>query len=356
MSTHTRNDFRRIVNEQQDGICIIPWCDESIQDAHHIIERELWDDGGYIPDNGAGVCGLHHKFAEENHIPPQAFWKWRTIDDPPLPDGISTTNVNKWGDELDYPPWKEHRERIKYPSTRHLPFSHVGDADDTYHRSVESFLGVPLVILEKMDGSNAMLMKDIDEPVRARNGREAEHDSFDLLKDLYWNENIHEKIPETVQVFGEWLYEKHSIHYGCDCNDSDCDVGKPLTANLRKSEPTDERAYFQIFGVYDMELDYWLSWPFTVEISQELGFPTAPVLLQAPNDDSPSYTRRNVFYNEIIDESESVVNRGGEGLVVRSKFPYHYGQFSERVGKYVRENHVKTDKHWSIQSNPRNKL
>lgn len=340
----TRKEFREQCFNRDNHTCVVPWCDEDAEDAHHIIERAEWEDGGYIPQNGASVCEKHHRHAEENEIPPQAFWLWIGIDNPITPSQYGL-HINKWGDSFDVPPWKEHRERIKYPSSRHLPFSNIGDKDDTYYRNVDTFLDIPLVMTHKIDGSNAMIIKDIDNPVRARNGKQANHDSFDLLKDMYWDRNLHEKMTDNIQVFGEWTYAKHSIHYGCDCEEECVDIGPNLSDLVGVD---DERAYFQVFGVYHMEYDIWLSWPKVEEVADELGLPTVPVIYVEENDE-PTYTNKNMLYDEVYNEARKVVDNGGEGIVIRTKYPYHYGQFEMKLGKYVRKNHVKTDKHWKNQ-------
>ena len=36
---------------------------------------------------------------------------------------------HEWGEPPDTAPWEELRDFHKYPSSRHLPFSHVGDED-----------------------------------------------------------------------------------------------------------------------------------------------------------------------------------------------------------------------------------
>jgi hypothetical protein len=109
---------------------------------------------------------------------------------------------------------------------------------------------------------------------------------------------------------------------------------------------TDNRAYFQVFGVYHTEYDLWLSWPSVVEIAHELGFPTVPVVTMTNDHDEGEYTHPQNFIRDILTYGESIVDDGGEGLIVRSKFPFHYGQFGTKLGKYVRPNHVKTAEHW----------
>jgi hypothetical protein len=357
MTNLNRQAFRRTGFNRDNQTCVVPYCEADAEDAHHIIERSVWDGGGYVPDNGASVCSYHHKAAERNLIPPQAFWMWIGVLTPPLPETVNSMYINKWAESYSQPPWKQYRQRIKYPSTRHLPFSHIGDDDDTYFRSVKSFLDVPLVITHKLDGSNAMLIKDTDEPVRARNGSHADHESFDQLKQLYWECEIHEQLPENIQVFGEWMHEKHSIHYGCDCADHCEDQGPPLDTLARGRYADQRQAYFFVFGVYNTGYDLWLSWPSTVRIAESLGFPTSPVIKQSDREDEPLYTNEGQFYHDVNGLAESVVSEGGEGIVVRRKYPFHYDQFSDSVGKYVRRNHVKTgEKHWRSQDHPVNNI
>lgn len=349
----TRNDFRQACVQRDDGECLIPTCDKPVTtdpegpgEVHHIIERKLWDDGGYFPDNGACVCNEHHRLAEDNVIPPQAFWQWADLPKT-LPVSVDSEehgwNVNKWGEPLEYPPWEAFRDYIKYPSTRHLPWSHERDDDDTAHDSIEFLTGYPLIATVKMDGGNCMLVKDTDEPIRARNGRQADKEHFDMAKQWYWNNNLYQEIPEYMQVFGEWLYAKHSIHYGCDCEEECEDVGPPL------------RDYFQVFGMYDTRYNLWLSWHETVELATEWGLTMAPYATDVYGElyfDEP-YEAWDVLY----DLSQKVVDDGHEGIVVRSAHPFHYGQIDERLGKYVRPGHVKDgETHWSKRPLVQNNL
>lgn len=354
--TQNRKSFRETVFDRDNNRCIVPWCESPADDAHHIIERELWNDGGYIPNNGASVCNHHHKYAESNEIPPQAFYMWAGIENPPLPECINSKNVNKWGEEFDMPSWKNLRERIKYQSSRHLlPLYWYDDTlaqerienDDTGLTSLESFVGIPLVITHKMDGSNTMLVKDRQNPVRARNGTTPTEDMKLLYKDggLYWKQEVYEKLPNRLQVFGEWLYAKHSIHYGGNQADEE-DRGPRLSELV---DIDDDRAYFQIFGVYDKKLDMWLSWPETEKVANVLGFPTTPVIYCENEHDKATFETEHEARTTLTKYAKEVIDNGGEGVVVRSKFPFHYSQFERKLGKYVRENHVKTDEHWKHQ-------
>jgi len=367
----SRQDFREQVCKRDGGECIVPSCSSNVTpepnepgEQHHIIERELWEDGGYILKNGASVCSRHHQYAETNDIPPQAFWWWIGIKSPSTPNRVDTWQVNKWGDEFKTPAWEDLREYIKYQSTRHLMplYWHDDETvaqertehDDTGLQTIDDFVDVPLVIMHKMDGGNMMLVNDQDTPVRARNGSSSK-DTMELMyDDLYWRNEVHEKISERIQVFGEWLWAKHSIHYGCDCDDECDDVGPALTTLV---DYDDERAYFQIFGVYDTDLNLWLSWPEVKQVAEKLAFPTVPVIYEEDDADEATFKTEAEARRTLIKHARNVIDNGGEGIVVRSKFPYHYCEFGRRVGKYVRENHVDDDeKHWSKRNVKVNQL
>lgn len=352
-----RSWFREACVRRDDATCVVPWCGEAVDtdpsgdgEIHHIIERKLWDDGGYIPENGACVCNTHHRYAETNYIPPQAFWCWLGVSSPTLPDSVDSHHINKWGEPMETPPWSSLRDHIKYPSTRHLlpcywqsersTAEERTERDDTGMTSTAPFVGVPFVVSVKMDGSNAMLVKDSENPVRARNGKHADHESFDMLKQEYWEKDVYSSLNENIQIFGEWMYAKHSIHYGCEC-DSGCEEPCESTG-----PPLDDSFY--VFGAYDTDYDVWLSWAETRWWANEIGFSMPPIVGESVLDTTVKDSTQE-FVQYITEESERIVDLGHEGTIVRTTFPFHYGQFGERVGKFVRPNHVRTDEHWSHQ-------
>lgn len=361
----SRDEFRERGLERDDGECVVPWCDSKADEVHHIIERSLWSDGGYYLNNGASVCNPHHQYAEDNYIPPQAFWRWIGVTDTPYPSDVPVP-CDKWGEAFETPPHENLREFHKYPSTRHLlPLYWESDRskaeartgrDDTGITTVEPFVETPLVITIKMDGGNALMVKDTDEPVRPRNAKKPNHKSFDRFKKIYWDNNVYEKLPDHIQVFGEWLLAKHSIHYGCHCEPPCDDVGPSISSYTADAFPDDPRSYFQIFGIFDKRYNLWLSWPETEQWAEKLGFPTAPVV-QLSDDDTPMYDTPHDFKREVLNIAENVVDDGNEGIVVRCKFPFHYGQFGERLGKFVRPHHVEDgEDHWMNKPMVKNKL
>lgn len=67
----------------------------------HIIDRKLWEDGGYYLNNGASVCEEHHWAVEKTDISVQQVWEKCGIKQAFLPPDFDTTlNYDKWGNIL----------------------------------------------------------------------------------------------------------------------------------------------------------------------------------------------------------------------------------------------------------------
>ena len=67
----TREEFKKEVFEVTGGKCCIPGCGCDAVDAHHIMNRHLWSNGGYDITNGAALCAKHHMDAEKGIISPR---------------------------------------------------------------------------------------------------------------------------------------------------------------------------------------------------------------------------------------------------------------------------------------------
>lgn len=322
----SRDDFREGVFARDRHACV--FCKAPAVDAHHIIERRLWPDGGYYLENGASVCAEHHVLCETTEIsveavreacgiqrallPPhlyddQAYDKW---GNPVLPSGQrlrgdlffdeSVQKVLQQGRVLDlFAKW------VKYPRTYHLPWSESVPADDRVLASLAAFIGKRVIVTEKMDGENSTMYRDYFH-ARSVDGRS--HPSRSWAKG-FWGQ-ISADIPEDWRVCGENLYAEHSIAY----------------ATL----PT----YFMGFSVWN-ERNVCLGWDETVEWLDLLGVTPVPVL-----------------YDGIFDEQ--AIRRlwsardwpNHEGYVMRLAEPIAYGDFRHKVGKFVRKGHVQTVKHW----------
>ena len=59
----TRDAFRDGVFARDEHRCVICKSTGPL-DAHHIVERRLWPDGGYYLANGVSLCEAHHRAAE----------------------------------------------------------------------------------------------------------------------------------------------------------------------------------------------------------------------------------------------------------------------------------------------------
>ena len=326
MKDQNRTTFRTKVFERDNNLCVVPDCNSEADDAHHLIERRLWTEngekGGYIVDNGVSVCNYHHQLAERNILSPQVLRMYANIDNRILPSQLDySCDYDKW--EKQMKPLKRvylYENAVKYPSTSYFAFSpNLQQTRETNSIiNISNLLDYPLIFTTKMDGSNISMSS---ERVVARNGKDARHRSFDYVKSIQAQKGIN--IPENVQVFGEWLYAKHSIHYKGD--------------NALKS-------YFQIFGVYEKERHIFLGWSEIKKMSKMLGERTVPVLHTA------TYNNKHHLEADIIRCGEQVISQGQEGIVVRSVYPFHYSQFPEYMAKYVRKDHVaKEAKHWQTE-------
>lgn len=334
----TRDQFREAVFSRDGRRCVI--CGAEALDAHHILTRKLWSDGGYYVDNGASVCAGCHLRAESTEISCAELRSRCGIDRVLLPDHLCTGEAyDKWGNAI-LPNGQRLRgelfddvrvqgilapvlhlftSRVKYPRTFHLPWSPGATADDrTMEDPDKMFGGAEIVVTEKMDGESTTMYRDY---LHARSVDGAPHPSRDRVRALHGA--IAHDIPEGFRLCGENLYAVHSIAY----------EGLP--------------AHFLLFSIWDGRNEC-LPWDETVLWGELLGLHAVPVLYRGPWD------RAAVC---LLDEvSASRFGGEREGYVVRLAGRFHYGAFRRSVAKYVRKNHVTTDEHWLHKEVVVNKL
>lgn len=204
----------------------------------------------------------------------------------------------------------------KYPRTPHFPFSKGATSDDKILSNTNHFEGMNIVVTEKMDGENTTIYNNYYH-ARSLSSAHREYHSY-LLSNIL--PKIQYQIPKGWRICGEYLYAKHSIYYD----------------NLQD--------YFYVFSVWD-EKNNCLSWKETKDFCDKLGLFTVPEIYLGP-------------YNEkmIIDLAEKVVKSGGEGIVVRNASGFNYNDFAMNIAKYVRKNHVQTDRHWSLDKITKNNI
>lgn len=327
----SRDAFREGVFERDGGKCVI--CGKPAADAHHILERRLFDDGGYYLDNGASVCAEHHILCEQTVISVEEVRDAAGIQRALLPDQLyDDASFDKWGNEilpngqrLRGELWHDESvqkvlaaggvlglftNRVKYGRTFHLPWSEGMHDDDRMLKSLVAFEGHEVCVSRKLDGENTTMMRDAFH-ARSIDGRH--HPSRDWAKGLW--ASLAQDLPIDWRLCGENLFAKHSIGY------------------------QDLPSYFMGFSIWN-ERNVCLSWDETLEWFELLGLHHVPVLYRGPWDEKLI----RGLYDSKRDWNEH------EGYVVRRTDAFTYGQFRTHVGKFVRKDHVRTSKHWMFGS------
>ena len=206
-------------------------------------------------------------------------------------------------------------QRYKYPRTPHLNFSPGVGGDDLKLDSDRIFANCQVVVTEKLDGENTTLYPDY---IHARSLDSRHHLSRTWVKAL--QASIGNDIPDRWRICGENLYARHSIAY----------------ENLK--------SYFYVFAIWNQD-NYCLCWSQTQEWAEILGLELPPILYQGLWDENKI---KNIAKNLDLEKQE--------GLVVRNIEQFHYDDFQGNVAKWVRSNHVQTDKHWMYEKVIPNKL
>ena len=331
----TRDQFREAVFARDRHRCV--FCGKKAEetpegklDAHHILERRLWPDGGYYLENGATVCEKHHLDCERTVIPvenvrhyagitkivvPPHFYPDHQYDkwgNPVLADGRrgkgelffdeSVQKVLGEGDVLDkFTPY------VKYERTFHLPFSPGMHDDDKALKDCSQFEGKRVIISKKADGENTTGYSDGHIHARSIDSRGGEDRAW-VKKFLI--ENVCFNLPQDWRICGENLWAEHSIHYDA------------------------LPSYFLGFSLWN-ERNECLSWDETLEYFQLLNVTPVPVMYDGIWDEK-----------KIRDLEKQLDFKKDEGYVVRIADGFKYGDFRKSVAKFVRAGHVQTTKHW----------
>lgn len=91
----SREEFKTMVFDRDNHTCV--FCDKPAVDAHHIIDRALFSDGGYYLNNGASVCEQHHWACEKTDISVEDVRLACGITSIIVPEGVdSTLSYDKW--------------------------------------------------------------------------------------------------------------------------------------------------------------------------------------------------------------------------------------------------------------------
>lgn len=96
MKLLTRENFKKECFKRDKNKCV--FCDKKAIDAHHIIDRKLFKDGGYYINNAASVCSEHHMLCEETKITLEEVYSACRIENPIFPDFFDENKIyDKWG-------------------------------------------------------------------------------------------------------------------------------------------------------------------------------------------------------------------------------------------------------------------
>lgn len=333
----TRDIFRESVFARDKFRCV--FCGKTAEetpegklDAHHLIERRLWTDGGYYLDNGATVCEYHHLLCEQTVLSVEDARIAAGITEILVPDQFYPEQpITKWGDYIlddgtrtkgelffDESVQKvlatgrmlhKYVKYVKYGRTFHLPFSPGIHDDDKALKNCEQFEGEDVVISVKFDGENTSAYSDGHVHARSIDSRGGEDRAW--VKQFLIN-NVCFNLPDGWRVCGENLWAEHSIHY------------------------EDLPSYFLGFSIWN-EMNICLSWDETLEYFELLGITPVQVLYRGPfNAEALEYAAK--FCDELWQ------NR--EGFVIRKASSFKYSEFKTSVAKYVRAGHVTTTRHW----------
>ena len=94
-----RDSFRKGIFARDRNTCVT--CGAPAVDAHHILERKLFADGGYYLSNGSSLCSQCHLKAEMTVLSVEEIRAACGIDDPVLPEGFAADQTyDKWGNEI----------------------------------------------------------------------------------------------------------------------------------------------------------------------------------------------------------------------------------------------------------------
>jgi hypothetical protein len=333
----TRDQFREQVFTRDGNKCV--FCGKEAHqtpegklDAHHIIERRLWSDGGYYIDNGATVCEEHHLKCEQTILSVEQVREAAGIKRIIVPDQFYPEQpITKWGDyvlengkrtrgELFY---DESVQRVlksggmlelyipyvKYGRTFHLPWSPGAHDDDKTLKDCNHLNGKESIISLKMDGENTTCYSDGHIHARSIDSRGGEDRAW-VKKFL--SENVCYSLPEGWRVCGENVWAEHSIRYD------------------------DLQSFFLGFSIWN-ERNECLSWPETLEWFELLGITPVPVLWQGKFD---AKGIKDLHLKLRLNFEKD------EGYVVRVADSFKYSEFKNSVAKFVRAGHVQTARHW----------
>ncbi len=208
---------------------------------------------------------------------------------------------------------------LKYPRTPYWPYSpHVG-RKEALHPDPGHFTGVPVVVTEKLDGSNVLLHRG---KVHGR--------SVTTTSDAKWMALVKKhhawKVTEPdVYLYGEDIYGVHSIAY----------------------DAVKEDRTFYAFALRD-QTGTFASFAGVEAYAERHAIPVVPVLFKGTFD----FVEELCAFVDQAHAGASALGGEREGVVVRRAAGFAESGFALNVCKSVRAGHVQSGTHWTHDWRP----
>ncbi|MXW17908.1 MAG: hypothetical protein F4139_11970 [Gemmatimonadetes bacterium] len=208
---------------------------------------------------------------------------------------------------------------LKYPRTPYWPYSPTIGRGDTVHPDPERFVGRPVVVTEKLDGSNVLIHRG------KVYGRSVTDEAANKWLAMVKKHHAWKVTEPDVYLYGEDIYGVHSIEYGA----------------------VKEMETFYAFALRDGKGDFG-SMTALERFAAERSIPVVPVIFRGV---FASVAEMRVFL-EREQAQRSVLGGEREGMVVRNAKGFPAAEFARNVCKSVRRDHVQTDQHWTRNWRP----
>jgi len=202
----------------------------------------------------------------------------------------------------------------KYPSTPYWPWSPAIGRGEDVHGNPDRFVGVPVVVTEKLDGGNTLLHAG------KVYGRSVSVPSEGKWLAMVKKHHAWKVMEPGAYLYGEDIYGVHSIEYG----------------------PVEEQRTFYAFAFRD-GAGAFAAFADVEAYARRRGIPVVPVLFRG-------------LFNSVREVRDFVKNAHGnpsalggerEGVVLRLERGFPAAEFQDNVCKSVRVDHVQTDDHWT---------
>ena len=207
----------------------------------------------------------------------------------------------------------------KFPRTLCWPYSPGIGRDDGVHPEPHRFVGEPVVVTEKLDGSNTLLHAG------KVYGRSVSAPSEAKWMALVKKHHAWKVMEPDVYLYGEDIYGVHSIAYG----------------------PVPEERTFYAFALRDGD-GAFASFAQLEAYAERQGIPVVPVLFRG----SFGSVKEICTFMERAHGECSVLGGEREGVVVRLARGFPTSEFPNAICKSVRADHVQTEEHWTRNWRP----